>query len=82
MGLRAFKRQIAKARLAVIGVDRVNRKLSLTNKDGLQNWRVALTDEQAHRKQTAYSRRNKRKLRKVDCSGVAESVIDERTEKA
>ena len=66
MGLRAIKRQIAKARFAVIGVDRVNRKLSLTNKDGLQNWRVALTDEKAHMIQTAYSRRNRRKIRKIE----------------
>lgn len=82
MGLRGYKRQIAKARLAVIGIDRVNRRMSETNNKGQQNWRVALTDEQAHRKQTEYGRRNKRKLRKVDCSGVAESVIDERTVKA
>lgn len=66
MGLRSIKRQIAKARLAVIGVDRINRKLSLTNKDGLKNWRVALKDAKAHEMQTAYGRRKKRKLRKIE----------------
>lgn len=65
MGLRNIKRQIAKARLKVIGVDRINRRLSDTNAEGVPNWKTALQDEKAHRAQTAYSLRNRRKIKRV-----------------
>lgn len=65
MGLRNIKRQIAKARLKVIGVDRINRRLSDTNAEGVPNWKTALQDEKAHMAQIAYSLRNRRKIKRV-----------------
>ena len=53
MGLRGYKRQIAKARMMATGVGNVNSKLSLV-KDGVPNWKRALygkTGEQAHKAQ-------------------------------
>ena len=58
MGLRNVKRQIAKARLTVMGVGNVNRKLRKkkdpTDRTELPNWKKALygkTGEEAHRAQ-------------------------------
>ena len=54
MGTRAIKRQIAKARMTIMGVGNVNKKLSLKNNAGRKNWKVALygkTGEEAHRAQ-------------------------------
>lgn len=65
MGLRSQKRQIAKARMKVIGIDRINRRMKEKNNDGVPNWRVALIDEKAHRAQIAYYFKNRRKLKKV-----------------
>ena len=65
MGLRKYKRQIAKARLKIIGVEQVNSEMGATNADGIPNWKVALMDEKAHRAQIAYSLRNRRKIKKV-----------------
>lgn len=78
MGIRSVKRQIAKARLTVMGVGNVNKKLKL-KKDGVPNWKKALygkTGEEAHRAQMNLghlikardkSRKtiSKRKIRKV-----------------
>ena len=63
MGIRSIKRQIAKARMKIVGIDRVNRRMGASNAEGVKNWRLALTDESAHRKQIAYSK--KRKLKRV-----------------
>ena len=58
MGLRNVKRQIAKARLTVMGVGNVNRKLKKkkdpTDRNEFPNWKKALygkTGEEAHRAQ-------------------------------
>ena len=63
MGIRSIKRQIDKARMKIVGMDRVNRRMSAENSEGVKNWRLALMDESAHRKQIAYSKR--RKLKRV-----------------
>lgn len=65
MGTRNIKRQIAKARMKVIGIDRINRRMKEKNHDGVPNWKVALQDERAHMAQTAYGRKNRRKIKKV-----------------
>lgn len=78
MGLRSIKRQIAKARLTVMGVGNVNKKLRL-KKDGVPNWVLAIsgkTGESAGRAQLmdglkrkqredAKKSMNKRRIRKV-----------------
>lgn len=47
MGVRKYKRQIAKARLKAIGVDKVNRRMSVDT-DGGKIWRRVLDDQKAH----------------------------------
>ena len=47
MGVRKYKRQIAKARLKAIGVDKVNRRLRIDNGGG-KIWRMVLADAKAH----------------------------------
>lgn len=42
MGLRKYRRQIAKTRLEIMGVGKVNKKLHV-RKDGLPYWKAALT---------------------------------------
>lgn len=80
MNIRTVERQIAKARMTIMGVGNVNRKLSLKNHEGRKNWRVALfgkTGEDAHRAQMNHGRLlkakaqgqaviKKRKIRKVE----------------
>lgn len=71
MGLRSIKRQIAKSRLAAMGVGNVNRKLARKRgKDGKQdmteipNWKKALygkTGAEAERAQMIEGRRRKQK---------------------
>lgn len=47
--MRKYLRQIAKARLRAIGVDRVNRRLKVVdNETGLPIWRKVLADDKAH----------------------------------
>ena len=72
MGTRAIKRQVAKARLRVIGVDRVNRRMKTTTEDGAVIWRKILTDKQAHDEQAKgkkpvklLKKTNNRKVKKV-----------------
>jgi hypothetical protein len=65
MGTRNVKRQIAKARLRVLGLENINTHMSETNSNGVKNLRVALSDERAHRLQTAYGRKPRRKLKRV-----------------
>ena len=53
MGFRSLKRQIAKARLRVMGVGNVNSVMS-AKKGDMQNWKRALygkTGEEAHKAQ-------------------------------
>lgn len=50
--MRKHLRQIAKARLRAIGVDRVNRRLAVVdNETGLSLWRKVLADDKAHNAQ-------------------------------
>lgn len=79
MGLRAIKRQIARARLKVMGLDRINKRMSYMAHDGLKNWEKAITGESgeaAHKKQLLEGAKikrqdearkliQKRKIRKV-----------------
>lgn len=65
MGIRSIKRQIAKARMKILGFEHINKNFSVRNTDGVPNWKLALMDENAHKQQTAYSRRIKRKIKRV-----------------
>lgn len=66
MGLRNIKRQIAKDRMRVIGIDRINRRMSETNAECVPNWKTALIDAKAHRAQIDYYFKNRRKIRKIE----------------
>ena len=80
MGLRTYKRQIAKARLQVIGAGNVNKKMSKKNPEGVPTWKLMLsgkTGQEAHRaqmnlgklikaKDDSKRRISKRKIRKVE----------------
>lgn len=58
MGMRKYKRQIAKAHLLAVGVGNVNRKMS-EEKDGVKVWRLALADSTAtKRRRTRNTRRS------------------------
>ena len=79
MNIRTVERQIAKARMTIMGIGNVNRKMRL-RKDGIPNWVRALygkTGESAHRAQMNHGRLlkakaqgqaviKKRKIRKVE----------------
>ena len=65
MGLRSNRRQIAKARMAILGFEHINKNFHVRNSEGVPNWKVALMDEKAHRQQTAYGRRPRRKIKRV-----------------
>ena len=79
MGLRKHKREIARARLTLLGVGNVNRKFSNVSRDGLRNWEKALYGDSgaaAHKaqlmdglkrkqKEQAAKSLKKRKIRKV-----------------
>lgn len=68
MGMRKYKRQIAKARLQAIGVDRVNRRLKVLS-NGQPIWRKVLADSKAHDAQAQGKKpvllNSKRKARKM-----------------
>ena len=80
MGLRRYKRQIAKARLAIMGRENINGTFSVKNADGIPIWKTALygkTGEAAYRAQMNHGRLlkareesrkalAKRKLKKVE----------------
>lgn len=71
MGIRTIKRQISKARLKAIGVDRVNRRMKVVSEEGII-WRRILNDAKAHdaqakgRKPVYLTRKTNRKIRKVE----------------
>lgn len=58
MGIRSIKRQIARARMTIMGVGNVNRKMSYKDASGVPNWRKAL-GKKAHDAQIADGRRRK-----------------------
>ena len=59
MGLRKYKRQIAREVMTTAGVGNVNKKMSKTNKDGAKIWRKALEEH------AEYVRKNKERIRKA-----------------
>lgn len=66
MSMRQHQRQIAKARMAALGIDRINRKLKIRNPDGVQNWRRILTGDIAEAAERAQiGRKAKRKIRRI-----------------
>ena len=64
MGLRKQKREIARARFKVLGIN-PNKVMGKENSNGDKNWRIVLKDDTALRKQIAYSMKSKRKIKKV-----------------
>ena len=52
MGVRKYKRTIAKERMRALGIDRVNKRFGRVQ-DGLSNWRRALTGETGEAARTA-----------------------------
>lgn len=65
MGMRKYKRQIAKAHLRAVGVGNVNRKMGMET-DGVKVWRLALDDSTATaRRKTRRPRRDVRKVAQV-----------------
>lgn len=66
MGMRKYRRQVAKARMKVVGFERINKNFSVKNADGIPNWRLALMDKKAERAQAVQGMRARRKLRKLE----------------
>ena len=66
MGMRKYKRQVAKARMKMVGFERINKNFSVKNADGVPNWRLALMDRKAERAQLAQGIKAKRKLKKIE----------------
>ena len=64
MGLRSYKRQIAKARLTAAGVGNVNSKLATKNADGLPNWKKALYGESGQAAEKALIMAGRKKVNK------------------
>ena len=67
MGLRKYKREIAKARMKALGVDRVNKRMGVVNQ-GVVNWKRALygdSGEAGRRAQRSHAIRSRRKIRKI-----------------
>lgn len=53
MGLRKQRREIAKARMKVLGFEGINKRLSYVSQDGLPNWRKAITGDSGKAAQKA-----------------------------
>lgn len=64
MGMRKYKRQVAKARMRAVGFEHVNKNFSVENADGVKNWRLALMDKRAEQAMRAGARR--RRIRKLE----------------
>jgi hypothetical protein len=65
MGLRKYQRQIAKARMRIIGFEHINKNFSAKNTDGVPNWRLALIDRKAKQAQLANAKKPTRKSKRV-----------------
>ena len=64
--MRKYLRQIAKARMTLMGVGNVNEKMRLKGEDGVPNWRKAVSGEsgeKARRLQTKNARNTKKPKR-------------------
>ena len=66
MGMRKYQRQVAKARMRIVGFEHINKNFGAKNADGVPNWRLALMDKKAERAQLAYGIKAKRKMRKIE----------------
>ncbi len=64
--MRKYKRQVAKARMKVLGFEHINKNFGVANADGIKNWRLALMDKKAERAQLAQGIKAKRKIRKIE----------------
>ena len=67
MGIRSIERQIAKSRMAAMGVGNVNKKVS-GRKDDVPNWKRVLSGDMAKQglaAQLGHGVRSKRKIRRV-----------------
>ena len=64
MGMRKYKRQLAKAFLTDAGVGNVNRKLS-KKRGGVKLWRIALQEHAKVCRKVKPSRKNMRTIRKA-----------------
>lgn len=67
MGLRKYKRQIAKGRMTAAGVGNVNKKMHIADEKGVVNWRKALGKdaERPQMRQNAGKKRPGRKIRPI-----------------
>ena len=66
MGMRKYKRQIARDRMTSTGVGNVNRKMGYRNAEFVPNWKTALygeTGEKARKAQMHFGALNARKRR-------------------
>ena len=66
--MRKYYRQIAKARMKAMGIDRINRKMRRVNGKGIKLWRAFVFGEYAEHGAAALRSqgiRNKRKIRRV-----------------
>lgn len=64
MGMRKYKRQLAKAFMNDAGVGNVNRKMS-KERDGVKLWRLALKEHANICRKVKPSMKNMRKIRKA-----------------
>ena len=65
--MRKYLRQVAKARMKAVGVDRVNRRMSKNSQNGKAIWREFLWGEFAAQATKAQIRpKLKRKIRKIE----------------
>lgn len=65
MGLRKYKREIARQNMIAAGVGNVNRKMSKRNSDGLPFWRGVLEELRNAQKRATKNTIN-RKIRRVE----------------
>lgn len=64
--MRKYQRQVAKARMRIVGFEHINKNFGVKNADGVPNWRLALMDKKAERAQLAHGIKAKRKLKKIE----------------
>ena len=78
MGMRKYRRQVAKDRMRALGIDRVNRRFGRVQ-DGLSNWRRALTGETGEAAEKAQMKvGNALQAARRDCAGNTHGYIKKR----
>jgi hypothetical protein len=63
--MRELMRSVAKGRMKALGADRVNRRLKMTDQNGVPNWRRVLTGDLAARGESAIRVKKALKSRKI-----------------